>query len=134
MIRQVAILPYRIDDTGQTCVLLITSRRTRRWVIPKGNRMPGLSLHKAAAQEAYEEAGVAGRSSNKSLGKYRYIKRRKNGSIQPAIVKVFALAVETQLEKWPEKSQRDTQWFSLEDAAAAVDEPELKAIITAFVA
>jgi hypothetical protein len=96
--------------------------------------MPGLSLLKAAAQEAYEKAGVAGTASPKSLGEYRYIKRRKNGSPQPAIVKVFALAVETQLGKWPEKSQRDTQWFSLEDAVAAVDEPELKANITAFVA
>jgi 8-oxo-dGTP pyrophosphatase MutT (NUDIX family) len=91
MIRQVATLPYRVDETGVISVLLITSRRTRRWVIPKGNRIPGLSLHKAAAQEAFEEAGVTGVASAKSLGKYRYDKRQKNGSTLAAMVKVFAL-------------------------------------------
>jgi 8-oxo-dGTP pyrophosphatase MutT (NUDIX family) len=134
MIRQVATLPYRVDEAGVTRVLSITSRRTRRWVIPKGNRIHGLSLHEADAQEAFEEAGVTGMSSAKSLGQYSYEKRRKDGSVQQAKVKVFSLAVADQADSWPEQSQREAQWFSLQEAAAAVDEPRLKAIILAFAA
>lgn len=96
--------------------------------------MHGLPPHKAAAQEAFEEAGLTGVASTEALGKYRYDKQRKNGSTLAAMVKVFAFAVERQADTWPEKLQRDTQWFTIEDAAAAVAEPKLKAMISAFTA
>jgi ADP-ribose pyrophosphatase YjhB (NUDIX family) len=134
MLRQIATLPYSVDAAGVTRVLLITSRRTRRWVIPKGNRISGLSLQKAAAQEAFKEAEVTGMSSAKSLGQYSYERRRKDGSVPQAKVKVFSLAVANQADSWPEQTQREAQWFSLQEAAAAVDEPRLKAIILAFAA
>lgn len=134
VIRQVAVLPYRIGESGEISILLITSRRTGRWVIPKGNRISGLSSHKAAAQEAFEEAGVSGTTSPKLLGVYRYDKTQKDGSARPATVKVYAFAFDAQSDVWPEQAQRDTRWFGLDEAVDAVDEPELKTIISMFVA
>ena len=82
--RQVAALPYRFDMRGDLEVLLITSRETRRWVLPKGWPMPGRKPHRAAEQEAYEEAGLKGRISKVALGTYEYVKRLENGLRYPA--------------------------------------------------
>lgn len=130
--RQVAALPYRIADDGSAEILLITSRETRRWVIPKGNPIRGLQSHQAAAHEAFEEAGISGIACPTPLGIYHYDKRRANGSIRDARVEVFPLAVVSQFADWPEMHERETRWTSPAEAAAAVDEPELKAIIAAF--
>jgi len=113
-------------------LLLITSRDSGRWVLPKGNPMAGVDPHLAAATEAYEEAGVTGFVCPSPLGSYRYDKRRPSGRVITATVDVFPLAFVTQLPTWPEAHQRQTQWFTLTDAAAAVDEADLKAIITGF--
>lgn len=111
---------------------MITSRETRRWVIPKGNRIRGLPAHLAAAHEAFEEAGVSGIACPSAIGSYRYIKRRKDGSRRELAVDVFPLAFVSQADEWPEQGERDTRWFTLADAAAAVEEAELKAIIASF--
>jgi uncharacterized protein Yka (UPF0111/DUF47 family)/ADP-ribose pyrophosphatase YjhB (NUDIX family) len=113
-------------------VLLITSRETRRWLIPKGNPIRGLSAYEAAAQEAYEEAGVSGLPCPTPLGGYTYWKRRRDGSLRRADVSVYPLAVTAQAEDWPEQDERDTHWFDLPQAAAAVDEPELSRLIAGF--
>jgi 8-oxo-dGTP pyrophosphatase MutT (NUDIX family) len=130
--RQFGALPYRIGTDGTAEVLLITSRETRRWVIPKGWPMRGRKPHATAAREAFEEAGLVGEVSHKPLGAYAYDKRLKNGSSVPCLVEVFAFAVRQQRKRWPEKDQRDGRWFSLEQAAALVDEPGLKDILHAF--
>ncbi len=131
-IRQVAALPYRTDDSGKVSVLLITSRETRRWVLPKGNPIRGLSSHEAAAHEAFEEAGVSGIACPTPLGQYVYWKKRRNGQLKHATVALFPLAVTEQAEEWPEQDERDTQWFDLAQAAAAVDEPDLGRLIGSF--
>jgi len=113
-------------------VLLITSRETKRWVIPKGNPIRGLSPHLAAAHEAFEEAGVSGITCPSPLGSFRYVKRRKNGSLRNAKVDVFPLAVVSQADDWPEQDERETRWFDLPEAASLVEEPGLKSIITSF--
>ncbi len=113
-------------------VLLITSRETRRWLIPKGNPIRGLSAHDAAAQEAFEEAGVSGIACPTPLGGYSYWKRRRDGSLRRADVSVYPLAVTAQAEDWPEQDERDTAWFELGPAAAAVDEAELARVIAGF--
>lgn len=128
-VRQIAALPYRLDQHGAVLVLLITSRDTKRWVIPKGNPIAGLPPHLAAAREAFEEAGVIGTPQPAKIGSFRYEKRRKSGATRTATVDVYALPVATQLETWPEHHQRDTTWFSREEAAQLVDEPELREII-----
>lgn len=128
---QYAALPYRIRRDGTVEVRLITSRETRRWVIPKGWPMKGVTPAKAAARETFEEAGLLGTVSRKPLGLYTYDKRLANRTV-PCDVMVFPLKVKRQLRNWPERSQRFGFWFSIESAAAAVLEEELKELIFAF--
>lgn len=127
---QYAALPYRL--TNQLEILLVTSRETRRWVIPKGWPMKGKKPHAAAAREALEEAGVTGRIGKSALGVYPYVKRLKNGAPAPCDVRVFPLEVLQERERWPEMGQRERRWFTVEGAAAAVDEPELAELILDF--
>ncbi len=126
---QYAALPYRRRADAAIEVMLITSRDTGRWVIPKGWPMDGLSAPHSAAREAHEEAGLVGQVSAHAIGRYHYDKRRDDGSLVRCVVEVFALAVERQRRTWPEHKERRTQWFAQADAAAAVDEPELAALI-----
>lgn len=131
-IRQIAALPYSTDVRGAVRLLLITSRETRRWVIPKGNPIRGLPPHRAAAHEAFEEAGISGIPCPSPLGSYRYRKRKRSGEERDATVAVFPLAVLMQADEWPEQDERETRWFTLADAAEAVDEPQLKDLIAGF--
>lgn len=133
--RQIAVLPYRtlgafVDAPIQ--ILLITSRQTRRWVIPKGGLMKGMPPHAAAAIEAEEEAGVLGAACPTPLGSYRYRKRRNSGASVWVDVDVFPFAVTEELETWDEQHQRERLWFSLAEAANAVDEEDLRALIRSF--
>nr|WP_286207616.1 DUF47 family protein [Hephaestia sp. MAHUQ-44] len=112
--------------------MLITSRETRRWVVPKGNPVKGIALHESAAHEAFEEAGVTGIACPTALGEYRYAKRRPDGTTRGMNVAVFPLLFREQAAEWPEQDERETSWFDLADAAAAVDEPELKELILNF--
>ncbi len=132
MMRQIAALPYTTHADGSMRILLITSRDTGRWVIPKGNRIKGLSNHRAAEVEAYEEAGIQGIACPAPIGRYRYDKRKRKGGARKAVVDVFPLAVTDHLVQWPEKGQRMLRWFPVDEAAKAVDEPDLQSIIAAF--
>lgn len=109
--------------------MLVTSRETGRWVIPKGWPISGLAPQNAAAREAIEESGVLGQIGDQAIGVYHYDKRLADGSSVPCAVEVFLLKVEQQLTSWPEQAQRQTCWFSVADAANAVQEPELRTII-----
>ncbi len=128
---QYAALPYRQRQDGEIQIRLITSRETRRWVIPKGWPMKDLSPSKAAAREAYEEAGLLGSISSEPLGLYSYDKRLTLKTV-PCDVMVFPLKVKRYVKKWPERSERFGFWFSVESAAAAVQEEDLRLIILAF--
>jgi 8-oxo-dGTP pyrophosphatase MutT (NUDIX family) len=128
--QQYAALPWRGTDSLE--ILLVSSRETRRWVIPKGWPIPGLSPHAAAALEAFEEAGIRGDLDSSALGHFHYIKRRKDGTGKMCRVDVFALKVETQAQNWPERNERTTRWFSQTEATEVVEEPELKALIRKF--
>lgn len=129
MLTQYGTIPIRADAAGRPEILLVTSRATRRWVVPRGNPILGLAPHQAAAQEAWEEAGVRGAVASDAIGRYRYDKRRKDGSIVPAEVHLFRLDVAEVVEDWPERHERERRWFAPEAAAAAVEEPELKALL-----
>lgn len=131
MSRQIAALPYRQGAAG-TEVLLITSRDTGRWVIPKGNPMKGLAGHEAAAVEAWEEAGLRGAICPTAIGAFTYVKRRRLGVTREMTVVVYPMLVHGQAAEWPERHQRVTQWFDLTKAAAAVIEPELQSLIAGF--
>lgn len=119
--RQCAALPFQERD-GETQVLLVTSRETRRWVLPKGWTEKNSLDCSQAEREAFEEAGIIGRIGTRPIGTYAYPKRLQNGATVTCDVAVFPLAVERLLEDWPEKSQRERRWFSLPEAAMAVEE------------
>lgn len=125
-LRQVAALPLRFDARAE--ILLVTSRDAKRWVIPKGWPMPGLSDADAAAVEAREEAGLAGVIHPAPLGAYVYRKRRDR-RVRLIKVTVYRLDVRRQLGKFRERGQRSARWMSLPEAAEAVREPGLKALL-----
>jgi 8-oxo-dGTP pyrophosphatase MutT (NUDIX family) len=124
---QVGALPLRFED-GDPLVMLVTSRGTRRWVIPKGWPMKGKKNWAAAAQEAKEEAGVIGTTYKKPVGEFRYFKRRA-GHFDLCKVEVYVLGVEKHLAAYREKGQREASWFPLEAAAELVEEPGLAALL-----
>ena len=128
---QYAVLPFRPGPTGLE-ILLITSRETKRWVMPKGWPMKKKKPHETAATEALEEAGVEGAVAKDAIGVYRYDKRLKSGKLKPTEVTVFPFRVEVERDKWPEMKERERRWFAPAEAASLVDEPELKALICAF--
>lgn len=129
---QFAALPWRTDARGGVEILLITSRETKRWVIPKGWPMKDRAAHEAAAQEAFEEAGVRGDITSAPLGMFRYVKRLKGDKTQLCAVDVFPLQVTESLDAWPEREEREREWVTPEEASRRVDEPELTALIEAF--
>jgi 8-oxo-dGTP pyrophosphatase MutT (NUDIX family) len=130
---QVGALPWRIRR-GSLEILLVTSRQTRRWVIPKGWRMANLVDSNAAKREAFEEAGVAGRVRRKPIGRYTYSKRAADRSQRNCVVTVYALGVLREHRGWPERTERTRAWFRPEEAARKVREAGLRAIIRAFTA
>jgi 8-oxo-dGTP pyrophosphatase MutT (NUDIX family) len=128
---QVAALPYRRRSDGSYEVLLVTTRGTGRWMVPKGWPMFGKSYAEAAAQEAYEEAGVRGTTNPVELGRFDHEKSRFPDAALHCTVAVFAMPVEQELTRWPERGQRTRRWFSVEEAAQAVQSPNLASIIAA---
>jgi len=132
MLTQYGVLPVRRSADGRLEVLLITSRETRRWVVPRGNPIAGKSPPESAAQEAFEEAGIAGAVEPEAIGRYSYEKRRRLRGPVPALVHLFRMNVGEEHDDWPEKSQRERRWFAPRDAAAAVAESELAHIILAL--
>jgi len=129
--RQVAALLWRDGPDGIE-ILLVTSRETRRWVTPKGGRMVGKTDAEAAAQEAWEEAGVRGPASSEPIGTFRYLKRLKRRAPRWCVVALHAMRVEVEFDDWPEAHERERRWMSRAAAAAAVDEGDLRALLADF--
>jgi 8-oxo-dGTP pyrophosphatase MutT (NUDIX family) len=125
-IPQSGVIPYRWQD-GQLEILLITSRRTGKWLIPKGHLEPPMSPAESAAQEAYEEAGVEGIASQTTIGTYHYTKRYRYYAVQ-----VYPLEVTDIHEEWPELGQRKRQWFTPTEASQATDNLELSLLLASF--
>jgi 8-oxo-dGTP pyrophosphatase MutT (NUDIX family) len=126
---QAAALPFKVWPDG-LCVLLLTSRENRRWVIPKGWPIRGLKLREVAVREAYEEAGLVGRIVGKqAIGSYHYSKQFPDGAATLCRVKVFLLAVDHQVDEWPEKAEREWRWVEPIKAAQMVQESDLAEII-----
>ena len=126
---QVGALPLRRDRRGALEVLLVTSRDTGRWIIPKGWPMAGKTKARAAAREALEEAGVTGQLVKPALGHFDYEKFMPEGPPIPCRVTVFALWVDKVHESWEEAEERRRHWWRLRDAVALVEEEALREII-----
>ncbi len=123
MFNQSGVVPFRIAGS-ELEVLLITSRRRKRWIIPKGIVEPDLLPAESAAKEALEEAGVTGILHPDEIGEYTY---EKWGGV--CRVKVFLLQVTKVLDSWEESFLRDRRWLSLSDAIELIEEPDLKKIL-----
>jgi 8-oxo-dGTP pyrophosphatase MutT (NUDIX family) len=128
---QVAALPWRRTDDGVE-VMLITSRDTGRWVLPKGWVKDGEKHWSAAAREAKEEAGLTGAVTKHEAGRYRYDKAMESGEGIACEVMVFALEVDKVASKWKEKGERERKWVRAEEAVALVNEADLADLIAAF--
>lgn len=128
---QFAALCFRIRN-GKTEVLLITSRGGQRWIIPKGWPMDRRTPGHAAAQEAWEEAGVRGKSHERSLGLFSYTKEQGDSTTLPCVAIVYPVKVKSLAKDFPESGQRKRKWFSLKKAAELVSEPELAQILKTF--
>lgn len=128
---QVAALPWRKAERGVE-IMLITSRDTGRWVLPKGWPEPAEEFSLAAAREADEEAGLSGTVSQREAGRYFYAKRLSSGEEVPCEVMVFPLEVDYVAEKWKEKRKRTRKWVTPAEAARMLNEPDLCKLISAF--
>lgn len=128
---QSAALCYRIEH-GRPVVLLITTRRSRRWIIPKGWLIAGLTSAETATQEAWEEAGVIGHCGAQSLGSFTYLKNRRNKGAALCLVDVFPLRVHSVSSDFPEKGERKRKWCSPKSAASKVVSPELASLLRNF--
>ncbi|MCO5151129.1 NUDIX hydrolase [Shinella sp.] len=128
-LQQVGVLPWRLRRDGEPKMLLITSRRRGRWIVPKGWPMKGRSAAAAASREAFEEAGIIGDISPSPVTSYRYWKALDDGSEVSCRVTVFGMKVRGTLSHWREKGQRQRRWFSLTAAAERLDDTELAAFV-----
>jgi 8-oxo-dGTP pyrophosphatase MutT (NUDIX family) len=126
---QYAALPYRRKGNARTEVLLVTSRDTGRWIIPKGWPAKGKPPYKSAAREAREEAGVVGRINRRPVGAFSYKKRLKSGKVVVCKVQVFVLKVRRQETNWLEKGERKVKWLTRAKAAKTVGDRVLGTII-----
>jgi 8-oxo-dGTP pyrophosphatase MutT (NUDIX family) len=126
---QTGALPWRLGTKNGIEVLLVTGRRSGRWSIPKGWPMPGKTLAEAAAQEAFEEAGVTGTIDPRPIGTFRHVKQQIVVGDREVSVLVHPLWVDQELDNWPELGQRKRKWFRAKEAAKRVDSPELGALI-----
>jgi 8-oxo-dGTP pyrophosphatase MutT (NUDIX family) len=124
VVRQSAAIPYRVSSRGRVEVLLVTGRRSGRWIIPKGHLERGLSPGRSAAKEALEEAGVVGRVRRSPVGRYAY---RKAG--RRHLVEVYDLRVRRELADWPERGQRRRAWVRADEAVKRVANKGLREVI-----
>ncbi|MET0239486.1 MAG: NUDIX hydrolase [Sphingobium sp.] len=132
MKKQSAAIPFRRNAAKELEILLVTSRRKGRWVLPKGT-VRGVLPHATAAREAFEEAGALGVISRDAIGVYYQRKRTGSGDIKEVPVQAFPLFVNTLLGKWPEMAMRKRQWMHASLAAEAVNDDEIRTVLEKFV-
>jgi len=124
---QVAALPFRETERVLE-ICLVTTRETGRWTVPKGWPMKRLADYTAAKLEAEQEAGVSGVIGKKPIGSFGYFKRRLE-RFELIKVAVYPLTVTKYLSKWKEMGERQVHWARIDDAAIAVEEPELRSLL-----
>ncbi|CUX60182.1 conserved hypothetical protein [Agrobacterium tomkonis CFBP 6623] len=131
--QQYAALCFRHGDNGNDVeILLVTSRTSQRWIIPRGWPMKRKKPHEAAAIEAWEEAGVRGRVRKAAIGRYTYLKMLDNGDVVPCMVDVFQIEVTGAETSFKERGERLVEWVRPDEAARRVREIELKSLLVDF--
>ena len=130
-IMQYGVLPWRRTADGVE-ILLVTTRNTRRWIVPKGWPQDGCTPQQSAAVEAYEEAGVKGAVSEEAIGVFNHKKQMKSGDVVTCRIRVYAMEVNKIAADWPEKSEREAKWCLVAEAQTLVSDPSLRRIIVKF--
>lgn len=131
--QQYAALCFRHADNGEGVeILLVTSRTSGRWIIPRGWPMKRKKPHEAAAIEAWEEAGVRGRVKKNAVGRYTYLKMLDNGDVVPCMVDVFQIEVTEAETSFKERGERLLEWVRPDEAARRVRDIELKSLLVDF--
>lgn len=131
--QQYAALCFRDKrDASGIEVLLITSRDSGRWIIPKGWPIEGKKPFETAATEAWEEAGIRGEVKKRPVGRYTYLKVLDGQELVPCMVDVFQIRMAEKKKDFKEKGQRMLEWVSPEEAARRVSEPELRTLLLGF--
>ena len=128
---QFAALCYRIKG-DKVQILMVTTRRSGRWIVPKGWPVDGQTPQESAMQEAWEEAGVIGQPDARPLGLFSYTKMLDEDETLPCVAMVYAVRVKSLAQDFPEKGQRKRKWVSRKQAASMVGEPELARILRDF--
>jgi 8-oxo-dGTP pyrophosphatase MutT (NUDIX family) len=131
---QFGALPWRQTAAGAIEVMLISSRDTGRWIIPKGWPIEGRTGAETAAVEAYEEAGIEGVADRRPIGSFDYLKCDKRRPDRWCRVTVYPLEVKTELADWPERDARQLVWLAPEEAAVRADDAGLAVLIRALAA
>ena len=121
--QQSGVIPYRWLDSKLE-ILLITSRKKQKWIIPKGYVEFNLTPFESAKKEAFEEAGVLGSNETIKLGEYEFDK-----SIGTLLMTIYSMEVTNILKDYPEKDERKRKWFDIEEAANKITIPELREMI-----
>jgi 8-oxo-dGTP pyrophosphatase MutT (NUDIX family) len=129
---QYAALPWR-KVGGVIEILVVTTRNTKKWIVPKGWPIGNKTPSECAAHEALEEAGLLGEVAAKAVGSFRYRKRRKSGEVIPCKVYVFPMRVAEQLNSWIEQGTREICWCSHEEALVRITNSSLRRLIAKFV-
>nr|WP_037150926.1 NUDIX hydrolase [Rhizobium freirei] len=124
-----AICYRRVAEHRTAEVLIVTSRESGRWIVPKGWPIKGKKPHEVVAIEAFEEAGVRGKVKKKPFGYFTYLKHLADGNCVPCVVELHLLEVEQVFQDFPERGQRRCEWVSFIEAASRVREPELKGLL-----
>lgn len=130
--RQYGALCFRHADNGDVEVLVLTSRDTGRWVVPKGWPIKRKKPYESAAIEAWEEAGIKGTIGKSKIGHYSYLKLMDDGNVVPCTVDLFQLEAKELHDDFKEKGERSLAWVSPVEAAQRVREIELKALLVQF--
>lgn len=128
-LQQFGALPWRRNRSEEIEVLLITTRRTGRWILPRGWAVKAKTPAETAAREAFEEAGVIGSVDPQPVGEYSYVKMLADGSENDCLVTLFSLQVRGTLVHWPEMDQRQRRWHGLDHACAAASDRQLARLL-----
>ncbi|MGV3553359.1 NUDIX hydrolase [Rhizobium sp.] len=122
---QCGALCWRVTGSGVE-VLLVTTKTSGRWILPKGNVKRHETMHECARREAFEEAGVTGRIGKKALGRIEYLKRSLGRRLS---VSIFQMLVTAQEDDYPERKFRRRAWFGFAEAAERIEEADLRALL-----
>ncbi len=127
---QFGALAYLLEKK-QPKYLVITSRRTGRWIFPKGQPEKDENGWETAAREAFEEAGVIGTGQPQEIGRYRSLKFRSDW-VQPLDIVLYPVRIDSLMPDWDENGERQRRMVTIKEAATLLSQPDMTELCTRF--